>query len=125
MQPTEGGAYAGRASRTWRRLPWALLPAALAVLARTTPRVASLADVLCAWEGYAGVLRDVASTGVILHDGGLMACRIAWLGVVVAWAAAHVVDGLHRHRRRLGRLALSVLVATGIVASLKQLTAVH
>lgn len=125
MQSAQDGAYAGDASRTWSLLPWALLPAALAVLAGTTPLDASLADALFALEGHAWSLRNAAITRGVLHDGGLMACRIAWLGVVVAWAATHVVDGLRRHRRRLGRLALSVLVATGIVASLKQLTAVH
>ncbi|MEN1957107.1 phosphatase PAP2 family protein [Luteimonas sp. MJ145] len=125
MDATDVTAHAPHASRAWTLLPWALLPAALAVLAHATAFDTIFADTLFAWEGHQWALRDGPITRGLLHDGGLMACRAAWLGVVLAWVSTHISDRLQRHRQRLARLAVSVLVATGIVATLKQLTAVH
>ena len=116
---------ASRAPRGWALLPWALLPAVLAIVAHRTAIDTGLADTLFAWEGHHWALRDDAIARGLLHDGGALACRLAWLGVVLAWLATFAVDALRPHRQRLARLALSVFVAATLLVMLKQATAVH
>lgn len=123
--PVTTSAGANRARRGWALLPWALLPAVLAIVAQQTAMDTVLADALFAWEGQHWALRDDAIARGLLHDGGAMACRLAWLGVVAAWLATFAVDSLRPRRLRLARLALSVLVAATLLAMLKQVTAVH
>ncbi|GGK14247.1 membrane protein [Luteimonas terricola] len=125
MQTTVPDARTRGAARTWALLPWALLPAALAALAHGSTIDTALADTLFAWEGHRWALADNPIARGLLHDAGQMASKLAWLGVVLAWAATHAVGCWRRHRQPLARLAVSVLVATALVATLKQLMAVH
>ncbi|MBB1472969.1 phosphatase PAP2 family protein [Luteimonas sp. MC1782] len=123
--PAAGARGAFRAYSGWALLPWALLPAVLAIAARQTALDTVLADALFAWEGQRWALRDDAIARGLLHDGGALACRLAWVAVVLAWLATYAVAALRPHRQRLGRLALSVLAAATLLATLKQVTAVH
>lgn len=119
------GARSSRGARAWLLLGWALLPATLAVIAHRTALDAGLADALYAWEGQRWALRDTAIARGVLHDGGALACRLAWLGVVLAWLAGFFNHGLRPHRQRLARLALSVLLSAALLVALKQSIAVH
>lgn len=118
-------ADAARPAMAWTLLPWALLPAVAALLASAGGLDAALADRIFAWEGQRWALRDHVLASGILHDGGLMACRFAWGAVVLAWAATFAAPGWRAYRLPLARLAASVLVATALVAALKQFSAVH
>lgn len=113
------------APSAWALLPWALLPAALAAVAHPTAVDTAIADALFALEGHRWALRDDAIARGLVHEGGLMACRLAWLGVVLACGATWSHGALRRYRQPLARLAVSVLVATSLVAGLKQLSGVH
>lgn len=125
MPTPASSAYASRAPGGWALLPWAVVPALLAIIAHWTALDTWLADALYAWEGQRWALRDDAVARGLVHDGGAMAVRLAWLGVVLAWVATFAVDALRPYRQRLARLALSVLVAAALLATLKQLTGVH
>ena len=89
------------AERPWPLLPWVLLPAAAAVIAGGTAIDSTLADAIFAWEGHRWALRDDPITRGLLHDGGLMACRLAWSAVVLAWAATFIPAGSRRLRQPL------------------------
>lgn len=130
LQTTVAGLSTRPAARAWALLPWALLPwallpAAAATIAHYSRLDLVLADGLFAWEGFHWALRDHPITRGLLHDRGQMACRLAWLGVVLAWAWTFLPGRRSDYRQPLARLAVSVLVATALVATLKQLTAVH
>lgn len=125
MQTTVQDACTRGASRTWALLPWALLPAAAAAVAHGSMIDTALADLLFAWEGHRWALTDNPIARGLLHDGGQMASKLAWLGVVLAWASTYAAGRWRGHRQPLARLAVSVLLATALVATLKQFTAVH
>lgn len=84
-----------------------------------------LADRVYALEGHAWALQRNAITEQWLHLAARRASTAAWLFAVLAWSFAWIRPGLAAWRRPLGRLALSVLLATALVSWMKSWTGVH
>lgn len=78
-----------------------------------------LADRLYAVQGHAWRLHDGFITESLVHALGKQLSVLAWLGVIGAWGASFLHPPLRTRRGALGRLALSVLLATSLVALLK------
>lgn len=79
-----------------------------------------IADRIYAWEGHAWSLRDHFVVQQLIHAGGRRLSALAWLGVVVAWAASWRLPSLREWRRPLLFLWLSVLLATALVSAIKR-----
>lgn len=82
-----------------------------------------VADHLYAWEGNAWTLRSNFLVEELLHVVGKRISALAWVLVALAWLFARARGGAWR--RPLGRLALSVMLATALVALTKSWTGVH
>ena len=81
-----------------------------------------IADRIYALEGHAWRLQDGFITQAVLHVGGRRFSALAWLLVVVGFGASFVHPPLRAWRSALGKLALSVLLSTSLVALLKNWT---
>lgn len=79
-----------------------------------------LADQVYALEGHAWSLHDHFVTEHLIHIGGKRLSALAWLGVVIAWAASWRAPAWHEWRRPLLYLWLSVLLATVLVSAIKR-----
>lgn len=110
------------------RLPWPELwvpwLVGLAVLA-----VVALAGIDFRWanwlygvEGHRWALRSTFLTETLAHTWGRDLSTLAWLGVVVAWGLSWWLPQLRAKRRPLAVLAVSVLLATSLVAWMKSWT---
>ncbi|MBC7989324.1 MAG: phosphatase PAP2 family protein [Luteimonas sp.] len=77
------------------------------------------ADRLYAWEGHRWAFRSAFVTDQLIHKAGRDASAVAWICVVAAWIVAGTRPQLAQLRRPLAYLALSVLVATTLVAWFK------
>jgi membrane-associated PAP2 superfamily phosphatase len=78
-----------------------------------------VADRLYALQGHAWALQHAFVTDGLIHVGGKRLSVLAWLAVAGAWGLSFRMDSWRPWRAPLGRLALSVLVATTLVALLK------
>ena len=81
-----------------------------------------IADRIYALQGHAWRLQDGFITETLLHVGGRKCSALAWLLVVVGCGASFVHPPLGAWRSALGKLALSVLLSTSVVALLKDWT---
>ena len=77
------------------------------------------ADWLYGLEGHRWALRSAFFTETLLHTAGRNLSALAWLGVVAAWGLTWWRPRMRASRRPLAVLALSVLLATSLVALLK------
>lgn len=77
------------------------------------------ADRIYAWEGHRWALRSAFVAEQLIHKAGRDASAIAWLCVVAAWIVACSHSQLAHLRRPFAYLAMSVLVATTLVAWFK------
>jgi membrane-associated PAP2 superfamily phosphatase len=77
------------------------------------------ADRLYAWQGHRWALKSRFVTEQLIHHVGRDASALAWLGVVLTWFFARSRPRLTHWRRPLAYLALSVLLATTLVAWFK------
>jgi membrane-associated PAP2 superfamily phosphatase len=80
-----------------------------------------LADGLYAAQGHRWALRSAFLTQTLLHSDAQLACRIAWLALLLAWVGAHASPRHLRWRKPLGYLLLCTLLAPALVAAMKQL----
>lgn len=85
-----------------------------------------LADRLYAWQGGQWLWRDHWLASAVLHRGGRMVSQLAWIALLVAaiacWSRAGERTRCVRMRRVLLYLVLSGLLASTLIALLKQLT---
>jgi membrane-associated PAP2 superfamily phosphatase len=79
-----------------------------------------IADRVYAGEGHAWSLKDHFMTEQLIHIGGKRLSAVAWLGVLLAWAASLRVPALRQWRRPLLYLWMSVLLATTLVGAIKR-----
>jgi membrane-associated PAP2 superfamily phosphatase len=118
------GAHAVPASRpahfllTHGWLPFAIF-AALAGALYFTDGDAWWADRLYTWEGHRWAFRSAFVTEQMIHQAGRDASVVAWFCIVAAWIVARMRAQFAHLRRPLAYLALSVLVATTLVAWFK------
>jgi membrane-associated PAP2 superfamily phosphatase len=99
--------------------------AALAVAVHQSGLDLWLADRIYAAQDLRWGLRHHVLTANVLHDGGRLVSQLAWASVVIAWLLSHRIEALRSWQCALGRLALSALLATAMVATLKHLIPVH
>lgn len=81
-----------------------------------------IADHVYAWEGGRWALRNSFATTTLIHETGKALSILAWLVVVAMAIAANRMPRLRPWRGPLVRLALSLLLATMLVTTLKHLT---
>ena len=81
-----------------------------------------IAGHLYVWEGGRWALQGGFVTEMLIHEAGKRLSALAWLGVVAAAIAAWRRPALRAWRRPLLYLAVSVLVATTVVAWMKSWT---
>ena len=79
-----------------------------------------IADRLYALQGHDWQWRHAFLAETVMHLGGRRFSALAWLLVVAACGASFVDPGLRVRRAALGKLALSVLASTSLVALLKR-----
>ena len=77
------------------------------------------ADRLYAWEGGRWAFRSAFIPDQLIHKAGRDASAAAWICVVATWIVARAHPRLAHLRRPLAYLALSVLLATTLVAWFK------
>jgi membrane-associated PAP2 superfamily phosphatase len=104
----------------WAELwvPWLAGTVMLAVIAATDLDF-RWAGWLYALEGQRWALKSAFVTEALVHRMGRDLSTLAWLGVVVAWGLSWRRPQYRDARRPLAVLALSVLLATGLVAWIK------
>ena len=109
---------------SWRLL----LPTLLAIMAAIAVATLKLdlwfADIVYAAEGGQWALKKAFVTEHLLHVAGRNAVAAAWVLVLIAWVATGRKPQSRSWRRPLAALALSVLLSTVLVASLKALSSV-
>ncbi|WP_157062659.1 phosphatase PAP2 family protein [Pseudoxanthomonas dokdonensis] len=81
-----------------------------------------IADHVYAWEGHAWRLRFHPLTQELIHQQGKHLSTLGWGMALLAYLAGFRIDALRPWRRPLLLVLLSVLLSTGLVALLKQLT---
>jgi len=118
------GLFAGPGDPDTRFLLWHFwwplaMFASLAIILAITNGDARWADWLFAWEGHHWALKSSFVTESLVHVVGRDASALAWIGVAIAWIVARSRPRLARWRRPLAYLALSVLIATALVAWFK------
>lgn len=122
--PAVYGASAPVSTPLWRLL----LPTLLAITAAAAVAALKLdlrfADFLYAAQGGQWALKKAFITEHLLHVAGRDAVAAGWALVVLAWAATWRKPQWRSWRRPLAALALSVLLSTVLVASLKALSSV-
>ena len=84
-----------------------------------------IADHVYALQGHDWRWRHAFVTETVLHVGGRRFSALAWLLVVATCGACFVDPALRVRRAALGKLALSVLASTSIVALLKRWSSVQ
>ncbi|MHC9086340.1 phosphatase PAP2 family protein [Luteimonas sp. RIT-PG2_3] len=127
--PSIPGAATAAIPRPWHPQAIAFLTVvllvALALLANQSGLDLWLADRIYAAQGFHWALRHHVLTCDVLHDGGRKVSQLAWAGVVIAWLVSRRIGAWRPWQGALGRLALSVLLATVLIAALKQLIPVY
>lgn len=103
----------------WMRLAPALLATVAAIVAAASGLDLRLADALYAGQGGHWSLRAAFATERLLHVAGRNASAALWIAVVIALAATWRRPAWRHTRRPLACLALSVLLATALVAWIK------
>ncbi len=81
-----------------------------------------LADRIYAWGGQSWPLRNGFVADRLIHVAGRNLSAAAWLLVVLAWAATHVLPDWRFLRRPLASLLVAVLLSTLLVAWVKSWT---
>jgi membrane-associated PAP2 superfamily phosphatase len=109
---------------SWRLLLPALFLIVLAVAAVVLKLDLRFADLLYAAEGGQWVLKKTFVTEQLLHVVGRNAVAGAWLLVLLVWAATWWKPQWRSWRQPLAALALSVLLSTVLVASLKKFSSI-
>lgn len=102
-------------------VPLAVFCLLLALIARGGIDLA-LADGLYAWEGHRWALRQAFGTEILIHRAGRDLSLLAWCIILVAWLFSLRQEAWRPWRKPLGYLVASMLVATALVAWIKDWT---
>jgi membrane-associated PAP2 superfamily phosphatase len=122
--PAVYGVSASAPTALWRLLLPTLLAITAAVVIAALKLDLRFADILYAVQGGQWALKKAFVTEHVLHVAGRDAVAAAWIFVLIAFAATWRKPQWRSWRRPLAALALSVLLSTVLVASLKAFSSV-